>query len=98
MSTRPQRLQLFRTVEEAYEPVSAIERPAASTRADKLVQAILDKAFRGELVPTEAELARQEGREYEPAAAVLERIVKAGVSLTHVRRMSIDPPASVIVW
>ena len=34
----------------------------------------LAKAFRGELVPTEAELARQEGRDYEPASALLERI------------------------
>jgi type I restriction enzyme, S subunit len=39
-----------------------------------LTQAILAKAFRGELVPTEAELARREGREYEPAAALLARI------------------------
>jgi type I restriction enzyme S subunit len=34
----------------------------------------LAKAFRGELVPTEAELARREGRTYEPASALLERI------------------------
>jgi hypothetical protein len=32
------------------------------------------KAFRGELVPIEAELARREGRSYEPASALLERI------------------------
>ena len=30
--------------------------------------------FRGELVPTEAELARREGRSYEPASALLARI------------------------
>jgi hypothetical protein len=47
---------------------------AASSRAGKLSQAILAKAFRGELVPTEAELARREGREYEPASVLLERI------------------------
>ena len=41
---------------------------------EKITQAILAKAFRGELVPTEAELARQEGRSYEPASALLERI------------------------
>ena len=35
---------------------------------------MLAKAFRGELVPTEAELARQEGRDYEPASVLLERI------------------------
>jgi type I restriction enzyme, S subunit len=47
---------------------------AATNRADKLTQAILAKAFRGELVPTEAELARKEGRDYEPASVLLERI------------------------
>ena len=41
---------------------------------DKLQQSILAKAFRGELVPTEAELARREGRDYEPASVLLERI------------------------
>ena len=35
---------------------------------------ILSKAFRGELVPTEAELARQENRTYDPASALLEKI------------------------
>ncbi|HEX8204238.1 MAG TPA: hypothetical protein VF590_27415 [Isosphaeraceae bacterium] len=43
-------------------------------RADKLTQSILARAFRGELVPTEAELAREEGRDYEPAAALLARV------------------------
>src|SRR5262249_34119304 len=46
----------------------------ATARANKLTQAILAKAFRGELVPTEAELARREGRDYEPASVLLERI------------------------
>ena len=32
------------------------------------------RRFRPELVPTEAELARQEGRDYEPASVLLERI------------------------
>ena len=39
---------------------------AATARADKITQAILAKAFRGELVPTESELARQDDRDYEP--------------------------------
>ena len=47
---------------------------SATVRVEKSTQAILAKAFRGELVPTEAELARQEGRDYEPAAVLLERI------------------------
>lgn len=41
---------------------------------DRLSPALLAKAFRGELVPTEAELARQEERDYEPASVLLERL------------------------
>jgi type I restriction enzyme, S subunit len=47
-----------------------------SKNSGSFIQAILAKAFRGELVPTEAELARTEGRDYEPASALLERIRK----------------------
>jgi type I restriction enzyme S subunit len=47
---------------------------SATARVEKITQAILAKAFRGELVPTEAELARQDDRTYEPVAALLERI------------------------
>ncbi|MBN8625961.1 MAG: restriction endonuclease subunit S [Planctomycetes bacterium] len=47
---------------------------AATARVEKITEAILAKAFRGELVPTEAELARQEGRDYEPASELLDRI------------------------
>jgi type I restriction enzyme S subunit len=49
----------------------------ANTRAERLTSSILAKAFRGELVPTEAEVARQEGRNYEPASVLLERIRSA---------------------
>ncbi len=50
---------------------------AATSRADKVPQAILSKAFRGELVPTEAEFARAEGREFESAEEMLERVREA---------------------
>ena len=46
----------------------------ARRHVDSLTQSILAKAFRGELVPTEAELARTEGRTYESATELLERI------------------------
>jgi hypothetical protein len=46
----------------------------ATAPAEHLPQAILARAFRGELVPTEAELAVEEGRDYEPASVLLERI------------------------
>jgi len=54
---------------------SVQERATSATSViHKLTQSILGKAFRGELVPTEAELARHEGREYEPASVLLKRI------------------------
>lgn len=47
---------------------------AASSRADRLTESILAKAFRGELVPTEADLARAEDRDFEAASFLLKRI------------------------
>lgn len=63
-------------MEALFKMADAIEKrvAAATVRAERLTQAILTQAFRVELVPTEAELARQEGREYEPASMLLERI------------------------
>jgi type I restriction enzyme S subunit len=68
--------EIVRRVEALFKLAEAIEKrvEVAMRRADKLTQAILAKAFRGELVPTEAEIARQEGRTYEPASLLLERI------------------------
>ena len=68
--------EIVRRVERLFRLADAIEKrtAAAAIRADRLTQAILAKAFRGELVSTEAELARAEGRDYEPAAALLGRI------------------------
>lgn len=65
----------------------------ATTRVEKTTQAILAKAFRGELVPTEAELARAKGHDYEPASVLLERIrtergAASGESGTKSRRVS----------
>jgi type I restriction enzyme S subunit len=63
-------------VEALFKLADAIEErvEVATKRAEKMTQAILAKAFRGELVPTEAELARREGRDYEPASVLLDRI------------------------
>ena len=68
--------EIVRRVAALFQLADAVEArvAAATARADKLTQAILAKAFRGELVPTEAELARREGREYEPAEELLARI------------------------
>lgn len=54
----------------------------AKARAERLAPSILAKAFRVELVPTEAELARSEGRDYEPASVLLERVRSARTSET----------------
>jgi hypothetical protein len=43
-------------------------------KIDETRENILTKAFRGELVPTEAELARKEGRSHETAEELLVRI------------------------
>ena len=53
----------------------------ATTRAEKLPQSILTKAFSGELVPTEAELARAEGRSFESADEMLRRVRTEGVAV-----------------
>ena len=49
----------------------------AQQRVDRLSQAILAKAFRGELVATEAELAETQGRSFESADELLERLGRA---------------------
>ena len=68
--------EIVRRVEAMFKLADAVEKrvAAATARAEKLTQAILAKAFRGELVPTEAELARREGRSYESASDLLARI------------------------
>jgi type I restriction enzyme S subunit len=68
--------EIVRRVDLLFSLAGAIEHrvTAASVRADTLIQSVLAKAFRGELVPTEAELARAEARDYEPADALVARI------------------------
>jgi type I restriction enzyme S subunit len=67
--------EIVRRVMALFALADAIEAKmaAARKRADALTQAILAKAFRGELVPTEAALARAEGRPYESAGELLLR-------------------------
>jgi type I restriction enzyme S subunit len=52
--------------------VAALKRVQGNLRRYRA--AVLKAACEGRLVPTEAELARREGRPYEPASALLERI------------------------
>ena len=88
-----EQVEIVRRVEALFKLADAIERRVASAaaRTDKLSQSILARAFRGELVPTEAELARQEGRDYEPASALLER-VRSGTEAPSQGELFPNPP------
>lgn len=70
----------------------------ADTHVEKLTQAILAKAFRGELVPTEHELAAREGRDYESAEQLLARVRQTGSPTAPAKRKpkekAAEPPAS----
>jgi type I restriction enzyme, S subunit len=55
---------------------------SAKAKVDKLAQSTLAKAFRGQLVTPEAELAQIEGRTYETAEQLLERIIEEKRSLS----------------
>jgi len=67
---------LARRVEKLFALADRIETRSAEgrKRVDSITQAILAKAFRGELVPTEFELAKAEGRSFESAEELLDRI------------------------
>jgi type I restriction enzyme, S subunit len=77
--------EIVRRVDSLFALATAIEQRVeqAAARAGSLPQAILSKAFAGELVPTEAELARAAGRDYETAGQLIERV----------RRTTPRPPA-----
>ena len=72
----PEQHEIVRRVDALFALADSIEAKVATARekTEKLRQSILSKAFSGELVETEAELARREGREYETAEVLLERI------------------------
>jgi len=76
MCPRAEQEEIVRRVDALFAHADGIEKEvgAATSHADKLTRSILAKALLGELVPTEAEVARQEGRDYESASALLERI------------------------
>src|SRR5207245_2306425 len=80
--------EIVRRVDALFSLAAAMEQrvDAGIARTDKLTQATLAKAFRGELVPTEAELACREGREYEPASVLLERVTATRTRNTRLAR------------
>ena len=90
MNDNPKTKEIVRQVRDEFALADRIEERVTATtaRAEWLTQAVLAKAFRGELVPTEAELARREGREYETGAALLERVRSARTESTQGRRVT----------
>jgi type I restriction enzyme S subunit len=70
----PEQREIVARVDALFALADAVESrvSAALTSAERLNQAIVAKAFRGELVPTEAELARWEKRDSESAPRVTE--------------------------
>jgi len=72
----PEQHEIVRRVDALFALADRIEAEVAAARAktETMRQSILALAFSGRLVPTEAELARREGCEYEPASVLLERI------------------------
>lgn len=77
---REEQDEIVHRVEAFFKIADAIEQgvAVAKARAETLTQSILAKAFRGELVPIEAELARRAGRAYEPATELLRRALAEG--------------------
>lgn len=68
--------EIVRRIESLFALADRIEQRTkeATERVKKTTQSILARAFRGELVESEAQLARREGREFESAAQLLGRI------------------------
>lgn len=83
-----ERREIVRRAERLFGLADSVEGKlaAASAHVARLAEAALAEAFRGELVPTEAELARQEGRGYESAAELLKRTHRDDVVTARVAR------------
>ena len=71
-----EQVEIVRCVNAALQNADKMQAQLRSTaeQADDMVLITVDRAFRGELVPTEASLARAENRSYEDGQALLERI------------------------
>jgi len=90
----PEQREIVRRVESLFSLADRLEAryEKAKAQVDRLEQAALAKAFRGELVPTEAELAKAEGRPYETAEQLLARIQGTQAAATD-SSPSTRPPA-----
>jgi type I restriction enzyme S subunit len=71
-----EQLEIVRRVTELFEFANRVDQRLAAgrMRTERITQSAMAKAFCGDLVETDAELARREGRDYETASMLLERI------------------------
>ena len=75
-----EQMEVVSRVRALFSLAEAIDRRVlvATTRTALISQAILSQAFSGELVPTEAELAREGQQTFETAEALLARVARRG--------------------
>ncbi len=80
--------EIVRRVESLFGLTQQVERRLDRSRAAAaaLVQSILRSAFRGEMVETEADVARREGHAYEPACELLARIKQSRESVAVLKK------------
>lgn len=90
----PEQKEIVRQVDKFFALADRLEShyQKAKARVDKLSQSVLAKAFRGELVITEAELAEKEGRDFESAEKLLERILEEKAKLCGKGKTASDVP------
>jgi type I restriction enzyme, S subunit len=80
--------EIVQRVEKLFALSNAAEKRQTNAikRVESISETVLDKAFSGELVPSEGEIARREGRSFESAGDLLERIRKERPSPTEIAR------------
>lgn len=93
----PEQQRIVAAIEEQFTRLDAAVAALKRVRANlqRYRASVLKAACEGRLVPTEAELARQEGREYEPASVLLERIA-LGTEAQKTRPTSAGPTAGQV--
>jgi type I restriction enzyme S subunit len=94
-----EQLEIVRRIDELFALAGEMERQVetASERERKLWRTLLARAMHGELVPTEAELARAEGRSFEPAADLLDRVGAQRLAQAGPEAPSADEPVSELI-
>ena len=82
---RGEQNEILRQVENLLSIADVVEERTVATNKiiDRVSEAILTAGFTGRLVPLDSDLAQSDGREYEPAAVLLQRIAEARCGKTN---------------